>query len=362
MDIFPSVARSVQACPEQWGDFVDFSNQVYKSLKNFLPKLPAYPILSHEAIMGVQDGQPCAGQGGKTATPPASLAACVGEGLALVSELQRDVFAVSMFPSVTGLSSGESHPTDAARAIAFDHVPPSHPCMNSPAPTPPPSPAGTWQLWYGPAVFDALDEKDAAAIAIASWGYDSTPIAINYANATSATAGQRAVGSFATPAAVLALGGVPAAADSAPTVPARLRSGASPSPTPICATVSTATTGDAADFLGYLVDLSTRYPFAYVSFYSSGDVLPADVVTSCPCKSTSVDGKALCAFLGLYRQICVLNGLPSWLCETTLKLTGSMGVRDYTGKQKADVYAALQAARAATHELPALLSAATALA
>lgn len=70
------------------------------------PFLPTQPTPLRLTCRGVQDGQPCAGQGGKTATPPASIAACVNDGLALVSGLKRDAFAVSMYPSVTQLSSG----------------------------------------------------------------------------------------------------------------------------------------------------------------------------------------------------------------------------------------------------------------
>jgi hypothetical protein len=81
-------------------------SQVYSTLKNFNPKLSAFPSLSHESIMGVNDGQPCKGQGGGSALPPATLTDCVNAGLAAVSELQRDVFAVSVTPTSTQLGNG----------------------------------------------------------------------------------------------------------------------------------------------------------------------------------------------------------------------------------------------------------------
>ena len=44
--------RYAEVCsPTQWASFVDFSNQIYATVKNFAPTLPAYPSFSHESIM-----------------------------------------------------------------------------------------------------------------------------------------------------------------------------------------------------------------------------------------------------------------------------------------------------------------------
>jgi hypothetical protein len=138
-----------------------------------------------------------------------------------------------------------------------------------------------------------------------------------------------------------------AAAESA-VAAAALRGGASPTPTPSCTPITAATVTDSADFFAYLVDVATRYNLAFVSFYTARDLLPAAVITSCPCKPASPGDSTYCTFLSLYRQLCTQAGLLPWACEASLKVTGSLGVRDTAGATKGALYTALQAARAAT--------------
>ena len=251
-------------------------------------------------------------------------------------------------------------------------------CASSPHPPPPPPPR--LQLWYATCVWDKLAPQE--TIVVASVAYDSSGIVLNLANSTTPEAADRRALAAQPPVAVLPLG--------------------APTPTPSCTPLTTATTSDAADFFGYIVDLASRgYNIAIASFYTATDLLPADVMTSCPCKSGSSDGTKLCGYLSAYRSICQQIGLQPFQCEASVKVRaalaaawlaqppvvrppnprcrtqpprafarlsspppppprpsdlptrpnpqaiGSLGVRDYAGNQKPDLYAAVQQARAA---------------
>ena len=100
----------------------------------------------------------------------------------------------------------------------------------------------------------------------------------------------------------------------------------------------------------YLVDLGSRYSIGYLSFATARDVLPSSVISTCPCEVTDPSQQLWCDFVNLYRTVCQNAGQPPWGCEATIKLGGTMGVRDIKGAAKQPLFNALQTARAAPLE------------
>ena len=130
---------------------------------------------------------------------------------------------------------------------------------------------GPWQLWYMTSVLDILTPQDAGAIAITSTGYLSTSLVVNFANDT-------------TP----------------------------PGP-PVCTTLLSATVTDASDWFGYLFDLTNRYSITFLNFVTATDLLPVEVVSSCPCEVTDPSEQLWCDFLTLYRNVCAQVRGWEWL-------------------------------------------------
>ena len=195
------------------------SLQVYQTLKAFAPQLSVYPSFSHESVMGIQDGQPCKGQGGGSALPPATLTDCIKQGLATISDVQRDVFATSVYPTASSLGNG------------------------------------AWQLWYMTSVWDLLDAKDAATIAITQYGYDSVGITVNFANGTTplmdaAATAQSFPGAASAPDAAATLAGDLTSPSSTAVSGLRGAAAAPASPTPACTAVTTASNTDATGKYG----------------------------------------------------------------------------------------------------------------
>ena len=95
-------------CGEAWlHGYVDFSNQVYASVKQYLPDLPVFPAFQLESFYGLRAGQACSalsGAGMAASKPAPALLACFDANYEALAGLRRDVFAFTASPSA--LSGG----------------------------------------------------------------------------------------------------------------------------------------------------------------------------------------------------------------------------------------------------------------
>ena len=95
-------------CGEEWlRAYVDFSNQVYASVKQFLPELPVFPAFQLESFYGLRAGQACSAYSGAdmaASKPAPALLACFDANYEALAGMQRDVFAFTASPSA--LSGG----------------------------------------------------------------------------------------------------------------------------------------------------------------------------------------------------------------------------------------------------------------
>jgi hypothetical protein len=95
-------------CGDEWlRAYVDFSNQVYASVKQFLPQLPVFPAFQLESFYGLRAGQACSaysGAGMAASKPAPALLACFDANYEALAGMQRDVFAFTASPSA--LSGG----------------------------------------------------------------------------------------------------------------------------------------------------------------------------------------------------------------------------------------------------------------
>jgi len=141
-------------CGAAWlAGYVDFSNQVFATVKNFLPALPLFPAFSLESMYGLAEGQACGGGGVPAALmgaakPPPQLLACFDANYDAFAAMRRDVFAFTAFPSqFTG---------------------------------------GVWRDWYISAALARLDPPvDTVNMWIVGTGVVSDNVVVNAANQTS---------------------------------------------------------------------------------------------------------------------------------------------------------------------------------
>jgi len=87
-------------CPaEIWAAQVEFTQQVYASLKELYPAMALFPSFSLETLMQAQDGMACAQPNWGAKAAPAALVACAKAGYAALAGIPRDAFGWSAFPT-----------------------------------------------------------------------------------------------------------------------------------------------------------------------------------------------------------------------------------------------------------------------
>jgi hypothetical protein len=112
-----------------------------------------------------------------------------------------------------------------------------------------------------------------------------------------------------------------------------------------CTTVITSSEQDAADYLTRVLADARRIPLELVTWWSNRDLLPAGLMTNCPCDYDAT-------WCGVVDQFRSAAGAPltpgaDLIGEVLLKAFGTMGLRDYDGKLKPKLAAPWKAARAA---------------
>ena len=136
----------------EWESAKQFTQQIYASLKALYPPrehggVGVFASFSIETMMGVQEGQACAGTDWTRPAAPAALRTCAAAGYAALAGIPYDLFAFSSYP--------------AGITVARTAGPPA---------------------WYLTTALAALQAPERLALMVASTGFPSTDTAVNYAN------------------------------------------------------------------------------------------------------------------------------------------------------------------------------------
>lgn len=80
----------------KWAALVSFANEVYAAIKSLRPALTVFPSFQSEFLRGEDQGGPCHG---------ADVAPCLDEALPAIAPMSRDLFAVSAYAYMEGVTS-----------------------------------------------------------------------------------------------------------------------------------------------------------------------------------------------------------------------------------------------------------------
>ena len=136
--------------PANWAAFVDFTQQVYLSLKQVFPShangVAVFTSFSLETMMQVQDNQACASVNWAAGSAPGALVTCAKAGYAALAGIPYDLFGWTAFPAL---------PTSAA---------------------------GGPPKWYLATALALLSPAERMAMVVANTGFPSVTLALNFAN------------------------------------------------------------------------------------------------------------------------------------------------------------------------------------
>lgn len=269
-------------CGEGWWEgVVAWHNGVYEVLRGFLDArnltaaaVPVFPSIQVEALMGVQDGQACAGELAKAAAaggaaPTPALTACIAQGVARVAPLRRDAFGVSTYPPPPAMMPGKN------------------------------GGGGGPQPWYLGAVIAALPPQDASTFRIAETGWNRVPMVVNLGNGSVGSNGQ---------------GG----------------GGESEDPPLDCQLLVDSSPALANSWLEYLVREAEGRGWAWVTWWSDTDLLYDGAMSSCPCDTPPLY-QSSCVFISAFREIIGAEGGAPVDGEVEAKGFGAMGLRALNG-------------------------------
>jgi hypothetical protein len=282
LNIAAEINLPQRLCPDQWAGQVSFVNQAFDALKAIYPTLQIFPSLQLEALMGLQTGpdQPCVGMGGGTSEPSSALLQCIDNGLAIVSGMKRDAFALSTYPHTIMAGIPKQGPT--------------------------------WEDWYFPSVFSRLNSSDATRIIIAETGFVADSMVINLGNGT-------------TPLPM----DVPAYNNGGDEGDKRRETQEL-----ICYPLLNSSIPDASAWLQYILTQATTYNMPLVTWWSDMDLLFSTAMSSCPCYVPNPTYNTSCTFIAAYRQIAIDSGGVAWMGELQSKAFGTMGLRNVIGTPK----------------------------
>jgi hypothetical protein len=111
-----------------------------------------------------------------------------------------------------------------------------------------------------------------------------------------------------------------------------------------CTTVVMSSEQQAADYLARVLSDAQRLPLELVTWWSNRDLVPAALMTNCPCDYSAT----WCSVVDQFRTAAggPLTPGADFLGEVLLKAFGTMGLRDYDGKPKPKLAKAWNDARA----------------
>ncbi len=131
---------------QNWADYVQFTQQVYATLKELYPAMSLFPSISLETMMQAQDGMACQGTNWMANSAPTALVNCAKAGYAALANVPMDAFAFSAFPSLTTASKGG------------------------------------FKSWYLTAPLGVISAAQRASLVVANTGVLAAPLALNFAN------------------------------------------------------------------------------------------------------------------------------------------------------------------------------------
>ena len=110
-----------------------------------------------------------------------------------------------------------------------------------------------------------------------------------------------------------------------------------------CTTVITSNEQEAADYLTRVLSDAQRVPLELVTWWSNRDLLPAGLMTNCPCDYDAT----WCSVVDQFRGAAggTLTPGADFIGEVLLKAFGTMGLRDYEGALKPKLAEPWSAAR-----------------
>src|SRR5262249_21738182 len=108
-----------------------------------------------------------------------------------------------------------------------------------------------------------------------------------------------------------------------------------------CFTALTATEADQAAYLDRLLHDAQAHGMDLVTWWSDRDLVPAQVMTNCPCSFDQM----WYAIVAAFRMLGGSDPMAQFYAEMTLKIFGTMGLRSYDGTPHAATMARWQQAR-----------------
>jgi len=109
---------------------------------------------------------------------------------------------------------------------------------------------------------------------------------------------------------------------------------------PTCTTVMPSSEAAAASYLQFVVQQANIYKMPFVVWWSNRDLIPEDFMTSCPCNDPG-DSQLFCSWVNRWKW------MPYYFFvqQLSLKVSGTMGLREYDGTPKTMLMDILQTAR-----------------
>jgi hypothetical protein len=240
----------LEKCPQSAASVIDVANAAYAAAKAKVPGLIAFPSFQIDHLYGYADDSCPTGMDRNT---------CFDRNYAQIEPLERDRFAISSYPYLSGIQNVADLPED----------------------------------W-----FERGPRRSGERALIAETGWLSSDL--------------------------VALHG-----------------------TSQCLTVISSNEQAAAAYLERALSDATRLPLEVVTWWSNHDLMPRDVMTSCPCTYDAT----WCAVIDTFRNAGARLPEGAFMGEVLLKAFGVMGIRDYEGKAKPRLMSVWQAARAGDRAL-----------
>lgn len=253
-------------------------------------------LLSSPAVYQISDNMACKGASGNAQ----KMAACTKAGYAALAGIQHDAMAFSAYPSVSQISNGPFQP------------------------------------WYITLPLSVMNKSDSESFVVAGTGLLSSDMVINFGNGTEPMATAAAPMSAVTPAVNPLLD----AARSTAVGSSRNLQALD------CQTLIESNSTLAAQWFDMLLSSSSQYGTAIlVNFAYARDTLFDQALTSCPCTAPLPILQPYCDYMSAFRSYCIQTGLPPYACEASVKVSGTLGIRDLFAQPREPLYSAVQAKR-----------------
>lgn len=110
-----------------------------------------------------------------------------------------------------------------------------------------------------------------------------------------------------------------------------------------CVTAIPSTPERQAAYFDFLIATAAVYDVDLITWFSDRDIIPAEVMTDCPC---DFDPDWWCALVDLHRKAGGADPTAQFRGETRFKIWGTMGLRTHDGAPRQPIFERWKAARA----------------